>query len=104
MNQLTSFKYTKDSREVTIDIVQKAAHKWTNIADRVADDHNVVDNLREEFRGKSEQSLRKVLIDHFIDNKPVGGYSQDWSGLVSLLNDVKLGSLASEIEEAIKFS
>lgn len=101
MNQLTSLKYTKDGKEVTVDIIQRAAHRWTNISDRVAEDHNVVDNLRELYRGKTDQALRKVLIDHFIDNKPVGGYSQDWSGLVQLLNDVRLGNLASEIEEAV---
>ena len=57
----------------------------------------MVDNLREEFRGKNEESFRKLMVEHFIEKEPYR-YSQDWKGLIDLFNDAGLGSLASDID------
>ena len=103
MRQLTMIKYTKNGEEKTINVISRAAHSWTKIADLITDDLHVVDNLRDEYRGKNEEAFKQLLKDHFIGANPIfGGYTQDWKGLVKLLNDVRLGSLASEVEEAIK--
>lgn len=101
VNQLTTLKYMKHGEERTINIISKAAHNWVKIADLVTDDHHVVDNLKDLHRGKNEEALRQLLIECFIDNAPVGGYSQDWNGLTRLLSDAKLGTLASDIKDAI---
>ena len=103
MRQLTMIQYTKNGEEKTINVIRGAAHRWKNIADLITEDLHVVDNLQEEHRGKNEEAFKQLLKDHFISANPVfGGYTKDWKGLVRLLNDVRLGSLASDVEEAIK--
>ena len=103
MRQLTMLEYTKNGEKKTINIISRAAHAWTKVADLITDDLHVVDNLREEYRGKNEEAFKQLLKDYFIGEKPAfGGYTQDWNGLVKLLNDVRQGTLASDVEEAIK--
>ena len=102
MRQLTMLEYTKDGEKKTINIISRAAHAWSKVADLITDDIHVVDNLRDQHRGRNEEAFKQLLKDCFIGNTPLGGYTQDWNGMVKLLNDVRLGTLASEVEEAIK--
>ena len=74
---------------------------WSKVADLITDDLHVVDNLRDQYRGKNEEAFKQLLKDHFIGEKPAT-YTQDWNGLVNLLNDARQGSLALDVEEAIK--
>ena len=97
--QLRKLEYVHKGQTVTIDIISKASHKWTRIADLITTEHNVVDNLRDEYRGKNEEAFRKLMVEHFVEKKPPR-YSQDWSGLIDLLNDAGLGSIALDIEKA----
>ena len=43
----------------------------------------------------------QVFIRYFIDKKPKN-YSQDWKGLIELLDDVGLERFAKEVEHALK--
>ena len=96
---LRKLDFVSNGQTVSIDIISKASHKWTKIADFITTEHNVVDNLRDEFRGKNEEAFRKLMVEHFIEKKP-HRYSQDWKGLIDLLDDAGLGSLASDIDKA----
>lgn len=102
MRQLTMIQHTKNGEEKTINVVRGAAHRWRDIADLITENPNVIENLRDEFRGKNEEAFSQLLRDHFISADPVfGGYTKDWEGLIKLLNDAWLGALASDVKEAI---
>ena len=104
MRQLTLLERTKNGKKETINVISRAAHAWTRVADLITDDLHVVDNLRDLHRGKNEEAFKQLLRDYFIGDRPAsfGGYTQDWNGLVKLLNDARLGTLASDVEEAVK--
>ena len=101
MRQLQKLEYTKNGEKKTINIISKAAHRWTDAASLIAEDSNVIRNLRDQHRGNNVEAFKQLLMDYFIDEKPFG-YTQDWYGLVKLLSDAHLGTLASDVDEAIK--
>ena len=76
-------------------IVDSAKHKWKDITSLICGDTNKISTLEEQCSDPSD-CLRKVLIECFIENKPKG-YSQDWNGLIEVLDDVGLQSLAEEV-------
>jgi hypothetical protein len=102
MRQLRMLEYTKNGEKKTINIISKAAHRWTDFAGLIAEGTHVLGNLRDQHRGNNEEAFKQLLTDYFIEQKPSFGYTQDWYGMVKLLNDARLGTLASDVEEAIK--
>lgn len=102
MRQLMMLEYTKNGEKRTINIIRKAAHRWTDAAGLISEGTHVIRNLRDQHRGNNEEAFKQLLTDYFIEEKPSFGYTQDWYGLVKLLSDAHLGTLASDVEEAIK--
>ena len=41
-----------------------------------------------------------MFIENFINKKPQR-YSQDWKGLIELLDDVRLETLAKKVKDAV---
>ena len=56
--------------------------------------------LEENFRGDSNESLKRTFIDYFINKKPQR-YTQNWNGLIELLEDVDLETLAEKVKHAL---
>jgi hypothetical protein len=56
--------------------------------------------LEDKHRGDPNEYLRQTFIDHFIIKKPQG-YTQDWNGLIELLDDVGLETLAENVKGAL---
>ena len=93
-------KYT-DEKEGTkkVEIIQNASHKWKDIAAIILDGANRIELLEERYHNAID-CLRQTFVEGFIDNKPKK-FSQDWKGLIELLKDVKLGTLADNVLKAL---
>ena len=102
IHQVRKIKYTRNGKKENLDLVHKACHKLSTIADLIDEVGNAADNLRREYHGNNEEAFAKLLKIYFIEADPVfGDYPKDWNGLVRILRDAKLGALATEVEEAI---
>ena len=79
-------------------IIEKASHKWKPIADLICG-HNRASTLDQQFKDPRD-CLSEVLRENFVENKPEV-YSQDWNGLLELLDDVSLGTLKEDVQYAL---
>lgn len=93
-------KYTEGGEEKKLRIIEEASHKWKDITGLINDNTNQISVLEQKHRGEPKECLRQTLIDDFINQKPEN-YSQDWKGLIELLDDVNLKTLAENIEHAL---
>ena len=93
-------KYTDKGEKKRIRIVNEAAHKWRDIAVLVSGETNVTCVLEQQYRGDVSECLKQTFIKYFINKKP-HKYTQDWKGLIELLVDVDLKTLAEEVEHAL---
>ena len=78
-------------------IIDSAKHKWKEITSLICSDANKISILEKQYNSLDD-CLRQVLIECFIENKPQN-YSQDWSGLIEVLDDVGLQALAKDVEK-----
>ena len=83
-----------------IRIINEASHKWKDIADLICDSANKTSVLEQRYPNEPKDRLRQVFIDNFINKKPQN-YSQDWRGLIELLDDVDLKTLAENVKYAL---
>ena len=94
-------KYKDEGEKRKLRIITDASHKWKNITNLICGDSiNVTNILEQKFRGDPEECLKQALVDNFISKKP-RGYSQDWNGLIELLDDVDLETLAENVKYAL---
>ena len=100
MQELISLKYTSNGEERELRITNEACLKWKYVVDLISDDINRIAMLEEQYQGRPQDCLRQALIDDFINKKP-RNYSQDWNGLIELLQDVGLESLAERVKYAL---
>ena len=104
LQELTILKYTTSKGEKRrLSIINEASHKWKDIVSLICDDSNRARVLEDENRGKPHDCLRQALIDDFISKKPCK-YSQDWSGLIEILEDVELKSVAEKVKDALSYN
>jgi hypothetical protein len=100
LDELLILKYTDKGKKHKIRIISEASHKWTNIANLICGDVNVTNVMREKCQGDPNECLKQVFIDYFLNKKPQG-YTQDWNGLIELLDDVELETLAENVKYAL---
>ena len=100
-NELTLLKYTEKGEKKKLNIIEEASHKWKDIASLICDGPNKVNVLEQNLHGNTKDCLRQVFTENFIEKKPQGGYSQDWNGMIELLDDVGLEALAAKVKFAI---
>ena len=102
--ELTILKYTtSEGDKKSVSIINEASFKWRDIVSLICDDPNRASVLEEEYRGKPSNCLRQALIEDFIGKKPQR-YSQDWNGLIEMLEDVELQSLAEKVKAALSYN
>ena len=101
LDELMILKYTTKGEKKKMRIIKEACHLWRDIASLISDDTHQISVLEEKHRGDPKECLRQVLIRNFIDKKP-HKYSQDWNGLIELLDDVGLETIAKEVEYVLK--
>ena len=97
---LIRLKYREDGEEKKLHIIKEASHKWKDIAGVISNDPNRISALEQQHLGKPEDCLRQTLVDDFINQKPED-YSHNWRGLIELLDDVDLKTLAEKIKCAL---
>ena len=78
-------------------IIDSAKHKWKEITSLICSDTNKISALQKQDK---DDCLRQVLIECFLENKPQN-YSQDWNGLIELLDDVGLQVLAYDVKKCL---
>ena len=101
IGQLSLLKFMKDGDKVKVDIIKNASHRWKKIALQLAPkDANLVTRLSERHQLKHEDCLHEVFVEHFINKKP-DNYTNDWAGLIELLDDVDLSELSANVREAV---
>jgi hypothetical protein len=93
-------KYTHKGKKERLRIINDASHKWKDIASLICGDVNVTAKLEDKHRGDPNECLRQTFIGYFISKEPKG-YSQDWNGLIELLEDVGLETLAKNVNRVL---
>ena len=83
-----------------IRIIKEACHMWKDIVTLICNDRNVIKILEQKCHGDPKECLIQAFIDNFINKKPTK-YSQDWNGLIELLDDVDLETLAKDVKHAL---
>ena len=100
LDELMILKYTDKGEKKKLRIISKASHKWKDIASLICDDANKTSILEQKYQNDPNECLRQVFIHNFINKKP-HNYTQDWSGLIELLDDIDLETVAKEVEHAL---
>ena len=98
--QLLKYK-GKDGKVQRLNVISRASHKWKRIADRISNNPSKTDSLSLQCNHNPSECLRQLFIDCFISNKPANEYSQDWKGIVELLEDVEEKQLAIEVKDMV---
>ena len=96
LDELMILKYTDEGMKKKIRIINIASHRWKDIASLICDDVNKTSALEKQYQNDPNECLRQVLIHNFINKKPLK-YSQDWSGLIKLLDDIDLETVSKEV-------
>ena len=92
-------KYKEKGQEKKLRIIKEASCKWKDIASLICENPNKMKVLEDENH-RHEDCLRQTLVENFINKKPTD-YSQDWSGLIELLDNVDLEALAEKVKNAL---
>ena len=100
LNELVILKYTDKGEKKKVRIISKASHRWKDIASLICDDTNKIRILEQTCHSDPNECLKQTFIDHFLKKEPQR-YSQDWNGLIELLEDVDLETVAKEVEHAL---
>jgi inosine/xanthosine triphosphate pyrophosphatase family protein len=101
LGALLILKYTdKGGKKQKVRIISQASHKWKDIADLLSDDPNTTSVVEQKCRGDPRECLKETFTENFINKKPER-YSQDWDGMIELLDDVDLEALAEEVKLAL---
>ena len=100
MSALLILKYTDKGEKKKVRIISKASHKWRDIASLLSDDANIMSVLEQKCHGDPSGCLKEAFVEYFINKKPED-YSQDWDGVIELLDDVGLEALAEEVKHAV---
>lgn len=93
-------KYREKGQEKKLRIIKDASHKWRDIVSLICENPNRVGTLEDQYRGRHEDCLRQALVEDFINKKPAE-YSNDWNGLIDLLDNVDLEALAEKVKYAL---
>ena len=101
LKELTLIKYaTNEEKRKEVRVIDDAKHEWRTIANLICSDHNRTTTLSQQFGGDPRSCLQQLLIECFINNKPLD-YEHNWNGFIELLGDAKLEMLAKNVEEAL---
>ena len=91
----------KEKKKVSI--INEASYKWKDIASLICDDPNKIRAIEQQYQGNPNECLRQTLLDNFLNKKPQE-YSHDWNGLIELIDDVDLETLAQNVKEVLSLT
>lgn len=93
-------KYREKGQEKKLCVIKDTSHKWRDIVSLICKNPNKVQVLEDQHRGRHEDCLRQALVEDFINKKPAN-YSNDWNGLIEILDNVDLEALAEKVKYAL---
>ena len=99
-DKLMILKYTDEGVKKKIRIISQASHQWKDIASLICSYTCKTSTLEKQYQNDPNECLRQVLIHNFINKKPLK-YSQTWSGLIELLDDIDLEKVSKELEHEL---
>ena len=102
LDELLILKYLDKGEKKKLRIVGEASHKWKDIANLICGDANVTSVLEQRYHSDPNECLKQTFISYFISKKPQR-YTQDWNGLIELLDDVDLETLAENVKQALPY-
>ena len=100
LEELLILKYTDNGEKKKLRIINEACHMWKDITNLICDDANLTSVLEDKCRGDHRECLKRTFIDNFINKKPKN-YSQDWNGLIELLDDIGLETLVENVKHGL---
>ena len=100
LEELLILEYTDKGTRHRVRIIDEASHRWRDITNLISNDVNVTNKFKEKCGGDPNECLRQTFIDYFINKKPQW-YTQDWNGLIELLDDIDLEPLAEKVKHAL---
>ena len=89
----------KDGKKQKLNIISRASYRWRDIAQQLSDDPNLASRLEQKHHDPIE-CLRQVFIECFINKKPAN-YTNDWNGVIELLDDIDEENLSEEVRNAV---
>ena len=98
--QLLKYK-DKDGKVERLRIIDRVSYKWKSITDRLSNNPSKAHSVSLQCNNDPAACLRELFLDCFINNKPANDYSQDWSGIIELLDDIEEEQLAIEVRNMI---
>ena len=100
LQDLLVLKYTDKGEKKKLHIITEAEHKWKDITNLIFAESNKAATFEKKCSADSKECLKQAFIEGFIE-KPPEKYSQDWNGLIELLDDVELKTLADNVKYAL---
>ena len=101
LRELELLKYTKEGKKQKLKILDGIGHSWRKVANFLSDDPYRAGNLEQKYHDPVD-CLRQLFLENFINKKPASDdYSQDWRGVIELLNDIDQNDLAEELDDVI---
>ena len=73
-------------------LIEKISHKWRDIGE--------LESISMKYRGDTKECCRAVL-GQWLDNPPPDYPTILWQGLIELLEDSRLGQVASELRKVL---
>ena len=99
LQELMVLKYDDKGEKKKLCIINEAKHKWKDITNLIFAEPNKTTTLENRHGTEANECLKQAFIEGFIDKSPER-YSQNWSGLIELLEDVGLETLVSKVKHA----
>ena len=87
-------------------IYNESAHQWQKIGEQLGLEHGQLASIRRNYHEDYER-VTEVLGKWCENAKNLGNsrlYPKTWSGLIALLNDSDLGTVASKVHTALSAS
>ena len=100
IDELLILKFTDEGEKKKVRVISEASHKWKDIANLICGDTNITSVLEQRCHGDPSECLKQTFINYFISKKPQG-YTQDWNGLIELLDDIGLETLAENVKHGL---
>ena len=87
-------------------LIEKIAHKWRTIGELVGLTYSKLQSLDDEYQYRFESDLPwpeeccRAVLELWLNNPPPG-YPATWQGLIDLLEESKLGEVATELRTVL---
>ncbi len=101
MRNLVLLKWTdSDHKKHRIQIISQLSPKWSDVSDLLGFSTARIQQIRQDNSGV--QDCCKEVMRLWLDSEDRAcHYPTTWEGLIELLKDIELSSLASDIREVV---